>query len=606
MAKTNPGRITTSFKVPGRNKFDLSHRFSFNAQFGEIYPVAHFPMTPATRLQLTPSAIVRTAALSHPLMTQARARLYAFWVPDRLYVPQILRNSNIDEVVYPQMRMNNIALETEIESLENDESTPLDIAASGVYNVLSGSLLQFIGFGSGVNFKQLSTQTGNFGPSYSAMRVLGYYDIVRNYFANRCEEYFAYKAPLGLNYKVIHEYFFDVSLEEFYEDRKGKFRNLNTAARLSSDLVGIAYESLQAIDSYYDSQSWFSQIDQEPTYELPISDANGHSRDLLWIESKAGLALKSYMPDMLNSFVQTDQFEDAIARSLVRLSEQSGVTGLNIQELIGGKKLYDFLVEKIATGGQMDQLMRTQFGVDVSGDLDIPMLLRTWSFDIDFNAVSGTGSENLGELGGIGYGSMSGTTDRGKRKKSMILDFGADQFGEVYIYMTIEPYCDYGLNIDPFLSKTNLTDHFWPAFDRSGFQPLIASEVQAFYPSLPITPGGNRYYTADGRYISDYNPLLNQVGMQPTYTEYMGKTNRVAGDFADVDNQLNKWTFLRQLALNWRNGIGDVDWTSYIDASIFNGAFKDTSLASYPFYVTVGFNATAKMPISRNQLTTNL
>lgn len=604
MAKTNPGRITTSFKVPGRNKFDLSHRFSFNAQFGEIYPVAHFPMTPATRLQLTPSAIVRTAALAHPLMTQARARLYAFWVPDRLYVPQILRNANIDEVVYPQMHMRTNSIASFV--LEDDSYTPPTLSSSSLYNVLSGSLLQFIGFGAGVNFYELSVLTGDYGPSFSSMRVLGYYDIVRNYFANRNEKFIAVKAPMEGVSRAFHEFDVVNSVKDFINTRVDSYNGFNSAERLNPDSVGIYYADMEAVDKFYTDMEWLLQNDSELSYKLPISDSQGYYNDTLWLESKAGLALKSYMPDMLNSFVMTEQFEDAIARSLVRLSEQSGVTGLNIQELIGGKKLYDFLVEKIATGGQMDQLMRTQFGVDVSGDLDIPMLLRTWSFDIDFNAVSGTGSENLGELGGIGYGSMSGITASGKRRKDMILDFGTDQFGEVYIYMTIEPYCDYGLNIDPFLSKTNLTDHFWPAFDRSGFQPLIASDVQAVYPEMPFTSSGNNFYTSDARLKSEYNPLHNQVGMQPTYTEYMGKVNRVAGDFADIESQLNKWTFLRQIPMIWVNGYGDVDWSTYIDASIYNGAFKDTSLASYPFYVTVGFNATAKMPISRNQLTTNL
>lgn len=626
MSKTNPGRITTSFKVPARNIYDHSHRISFNCNQGEIIPVGYFPMTPASRLEVSPSAIVKTAATAHPVLTQARCRLYAFWVPDRLYIPDMLKNAKIEDTKYPQIAA----------SYYTDETPVVGFSAAvggGMFSVLPNSLLQYMGLP--VSFNPFWAFRGQFNQSSldnavaycNAHRLYAYFDIFRNYFANRNESEF--RMEMGT---MDHDSLRNGS-GTFFE-RYGRLVSAycDQYEVITSELIGrgvnqgvaVTSLSLERLDLFFTDQLFYRiyNFSDESGYgsvgEWPVSslfsyvayggdvvNTDSFSTDAC-VFSHGGLLLKSYMPDLNSSFIETDKFKEALDRSLVKLIQTTaGDQGISIQDLIGSKKTFDFLLEELATGGQFDELLRAEFGVDVTGDLDIPMLLKVWNFDLNFDQVVGTADENLGELGGRGYGGLIGTNKHGKRVRKNTLKFGANQYGEVHFYMTIEPYVDYSQGADPFLFKKELSDHFFSSFDRIGFQPLPASQLDA------TTPNADEITFSDGsEFFTGQGLDLEEVGVQPAYTEYMGRVSRVSGDLGDPMNALNRWTFVRKYPrVQASRGLAPsllTDFSTYISPSDYNNPFKDVSSNGRPYVVSIGYNASMKLPISRNQLNVNL
>lgn len=91
-------------------------------------------------------------------------------------------------------------------------------------------------------------------------------------------------------------------------------------------------------------------------------------------------------------------------------------------------------------------------------------------------------------------------------------------------------------------------------------------------------------------------PLFNTIGKQPAWVNYMTSVNEVRGNFADPDNQMFM-TLNRRYEFDW-NTMRVKDLTTYIDPSKFNYIFADTRLDAQNFWVQIGINATARRKMS--------
>lgn len=92
--------------------------------------------------------------------------------------------------------------------------------------------------------------------------------------------------------------------------------------------------------------------------------------------------------------------------------------------------------------------------------------------------------------------------------------------------------------------------------------------------------------------------VFSSVGKQPAWVNYMTNVNRCYGNFADV----NKEMFM---TLNRRydfeiSGIGDL--TTYIDPSKFNFIFADTNLDSQNFWMQISVKNIARRKMSAKQI----
>lgn len=578
--KENPAVVTQSFRVPARNVYNHDCAVRFDTTMGFINPLKSFEMNPAERIRVSPSALIRTEPALAPIFGRARCRIYAFWVPYHIYVPEMYTNGKMEDVELPSWTFDSTLQNATIVAIRNSE------ISSDEYNedyrntfVQPNTLLDRLGWP--VNWTPVSLftaseywETYNFGSpvgatyKFNTTDVLATWDIFRNYFADRNRDVF----PL------ITRNLDDSGLPDGF-----KAEDIN----------------LSAIDNFYRQRMYCDSSAQKFKYWLigtnafPTYDKVGELTGLMNFEhAKYMPPIKPYMPDINSAFASNTAYEEAVAKSIVKVANQNGNEGISMQSLLDGQRMYNFLNKVVATGGQLDEMIRAEFGVDVSAELDIPMFLRMWSFDLGFDTIYGTGDASTGEMRGRGLGALG---------NAKALNFTAKHHGKVMFFMTIEPYVDYYQGFSPFISKTSLTDLFWPSFDRIGWQPLLRSQLDVvnFTPTVLAVNGTDIY---GGESV---NPFEQQVGVQPAYTEYKGEVSRLGGAFAG--GNLAYWTFGRDFAndegfMNVPYGSVTSLQTTYINPFVFNRAFVDVSADGMPYLCEVAFDCNIKRVISRGQL----
>lgn len=580
MAKENPSVVTQHFRVPARNLYNHDCAVRFDTTMGFINPLKSFELNPAERIRVTPSALIRTEPALAPIFGRARCRIYAFWVPYHLYIPDMYTNGNIEDVELPR---TTLSLQM-FSSLVGVDQTAIDENLENI-EIAPHTLLERLGWPNGFNPQSLWTvsefggfmQTPNLTYSqeqpiyrFEQTSLIAVWDIFRNYFADRNRE----------TYPVISRSF-------------GVGSTLND---FSVEDYGIA-----TLDTVYSNQSWYNHNDsalfghqQNFILNATIPGNNYQFSDIIsWKRFKNIMPpIKPYMPDINSAFASNAKYQEAIAKSIVRVANVNGTSGITMQSLLDGERMINFFNKWLATGGQLDEMVRAEFGVDVSGELDIPMFLRMWSFDLGFDTIFGTGDNSTGEMRGRGLGALSNAKP---------LDFSAKHHGKLMFLMTIEPYVDYYQGFDPMMTKVELTDLFWPSFDRIGWQPLMRSQLDTLNYSKGTISGS---VNIEGFAENGLCPFRQQVGVQPAYTEYKGQTNRLGGSFAG--GNLFYWTFGRDYSAdeNLTNGYSPSSslGTTYINPFAFNRSFVDVSDGGMPYLVEVAFNCSIKRVISRNQL----
>lgn len=98
---------------------------------------------------------------------------------------------------------------------------------------------------------------------------------------------------------------------------------------------------------------------------------------------------------------------------------------------------------------------------------------------------------------------------------------------------------------------------------------------------------------------SDQNTTYNSAGKQPAWIEYMTNVDEVYGDFSAGES-------LEYMAMNraysHTNTGGIQDLTTYIDPVLYNKAFAQADLTAKNFWIQVGFKITARRKMSAKQI----
>lgn len=92
--------------------------------------------------------------------------------------------------------------------------------------------------------------------------------------------------------------------------------------------------------------------------------------------------------------------------------------------------------------------------------------------------------------------------------------------------------------------------------------------------------------------------ILKSAGKQPAWINYMTNYNRTYGNFADPDKEMF-------MTLNRKYEFGQdgiVDLTTYIDPTKFNYAFAQTDITAQNFWVQIGVDMEARRKISAKQI----
>ncbi|WGL31226.1 major capsid protein [Dipodfec virus UOA04_Rod_809] len=619
--------LTQSFKTPGLNAYPSNFSKALSMTPSVLYPIPLFYTVPRGQYRVNLNSVVKTLTASAPILNGFNCRVSLFHIPYRLYVPSYRVNSsysfsgastNFSAAQFPRIRVQPAYANA---TGTVDSTLPTGVAYNGigpssVLNCLGlpvgYSNLRSGGQGTFVASNSSATVTAPAGEDeyISAFELLSYWDIYRNYFMNTAQTTGYVLAPSHLTDTVSSGSNIPIRYAVTGSPYYSMPQKLSFLHQFSTNTFEAQFEGiLQVLNNSSNSSSQTPVLSTVP-WQLSSYTLGGYSPALWSTSASSGLFVKSAPFDFVNARVNTSRYQEAIARSIVDVSGGR----LSMQSLVDGRRLYDYFT-KAAWTVRFDQWIKAEFGVDIRKYLDIPMLLRTWSFDIDFNSLFASaagandqnqGSESdFGEQAGYGYGKRGG----------MKLNYTAEEYGLIMAIVSVEPDAVHTLTVNPFLHKLGSTDLFTPSFDRMGMQDVPADQVDhrnRFETGSIVQPS-----TFQKPYWFSVNPdvkfpgkssSVKTVGYQPSWSEYCYPYSSAAGYIADPSNTMSTW--LTQPLYYYGNSsrVGEIPDRASMVISPYSSPldslrmFPDTTANSQPFIFALNVRGRQYLPISQNQI----
>lgn len=312
--------------------------------------------------------------------------------------------------------------------------------------------------------------------------------------------------------------------------------------------------------------------------DLPNYDrSKTYVSSLSWF-SQAGLAVKTYLSDRFNNWLNTEWIDGTTGgiNSITAVDVSDGK--LTMDALILQKKIFNMLNRVAITDGTYQAWREATYGIRSATLPESPVFCGGMQSEIAFDEIvsnSATDEEPLGTLAGRGVATMY-KSGRGLKIKctepSMIMALGS-----------ITPRIDYSQGNKWWTRLQNMDDFHKPTLDAIGFQELIAEEAAAW--STETT--------------ENYQHTYQSLGKQPSWIEYTTDVNETYGEFA-------AGMPLAFMCLNrvYEEGVNKTikNASTYIDPTIYNNIFAESRLSSQNFWVQVAFDVTARRVMSAKQI----
>lgn len=314
------------------------------------------------------------------------------------------------------------------------------------------------------------------------------------------------------------------------------------------------------------------------TIGLPSHDRKGkYNSSNAWY-SQAGLAVKTYLSDRFNNWLNTDWIDGTTGgiNSITAVDVSDGK--LTMDALILQKKIFNMLNRVAITDGTYQAWREATYGIRSATLPESPIFCGGMQSEIAFDEIvsnSATEEEPLGTLAGRGIATMY-KSGRGLKIKctepSMIMALGS-----------ITPRIDYSQGNKWWTRLQNMDDFHKPTLDAIGFQELIAEEAAA--------------WTTEANEKKEL--VYQSFGKQPSWIEYTTDVNETYGEFA-AGMPLAFMCLNRVYEENPDHTIGNA--STYIDPTIYNSIFAESRLSSQNFWVQVAFDVTARRVMSAKQI----
>ena len=294
--------------------------------------------------------------------------------------------------------------------------------------------------------------------------------------------------------------------------------------------------------------------------------------------SQAGLAVKTYLSDRFNNWLNTEWIDGTTGgiNAITAVDVSDGK--LTMDALILQKKIFNMLNRVAITDGTYQAWREATYGVRSTTLPESPIFCGGMQSEIAFDEIvsnSATDEEPLGTLAGRGIATMY-KSGRGLKIKctepSMIIALGS-----------ITPRIDYSQGNKWWTRLQNMDDLHKPTLDAIGFQELIAEEAAAW--STETT--------------ENYTHTYQSLGKQPSWIEYTTDVNETYGEFA-AGMPLAFMCLNRVYEENKDGSIKNA--STYIDPTIYNSIFAESRLSSQNFWVQVAFDVTARRVMSAKQI----
>lgn len=314
------------------------------------------------------------------------------------------------------------------------------------------------------------------------------------------------------------------------------------------------------------------------TIELPNYNRTKVYRSSNAWYSQAGLAVKTYLSDRFNNWLNTEWI-DGTTGGINAITAVDVTDGkLTMDALILQKKIFNMLNRVAITDGTYQAWREATYGIRSATLPESPIFCGGMQSEIAFDEIvsnSATDEEPLGTLAGRGVATMY-KSGRGLKIKctepSMIMALGS-----------ITPRIDYSQGNKWWTRLQNMDDFHKPTLDAIGFQELITEEVAAWNTET----------------TGNYEHIYSSLGKQPSWIEYTTDVNETYGEFA-AGMPLAFMCLNRVYEENTDHSIGNA--STYIDPTIYNSIFAESRLSSQNFWVQVAFDVTARRVMSAKQI----
>lgn len=302
-----------------------------------------------------------------------------------------------------------------------------------------------------------------------------------------------------------------------------------------------------------------------------------YTSSLAWF-SQAGLAVKTYLSDRFNNWLNTEWI-DGTTGGINAITAVDVTDGkLTMDALILQKKIFNMLNRVAITDGTYQAWREATYGIRSATLPESPIFCGGMQSEIAFDEIvsnSATDEEPLGTLAGRGVATMY-KSGRGLKIKctepSMIMALGS-----------ITPRIDYSQGNKWWTRLESMDDFHKPTLDAIGFQELITEEAAAWNTEL----------------TGDYECKYQSLGKQPSWIEYTTDVNETYGEFAA--GMPLAFMCLNRVYEEGKDGT-ITNASTYIDPTIYNNIFAESRLSSQNFWVQVAFDVTARRVMSAKQI----
>lgn len=614
-------KMTVQLKKYRRSTHDLSYAWRNTQAPGVLVPFMCEVGLPGDTWDINLQANVLTHPTVGPLFGSFKLQAEIYTCPIRLYNGKLHNNAlgiglDMAKIKLPQIEiMGN----TQCDNPKNENDEYCQVNPS--------SLLSYLGIkGYGIVSEDNAPMTKNATP------ILAYWDIFKNYHANKQEKnayYIGQKAfiegvrasgkdswtsntpnniekPAVNGMKLIIDTSSRIEIEDieihvgtvvssgeyFLEgitvsenQITGTMKNIPSSGAMiwsvskkTIDLVDFDLENIDKMreDILAETKDLgafvINNLTKTPYGILAERFTNGR---LLTTLPMFGLGIKTYQSDIFNNWINTEWLDgEGGINEITAIDTSSGSFTMDTLNL--AKKVYDMLNRIAVSGGTYQDWIQTVYTNEYIERSETPVYQGGYSDEVVFQEVvsnSSTENEPLGTL--AGRGKLQGNSKGGN------ITVKLDEPSYIIGLVSLTPRVDYSQGNRWDTDLKTLDDLHKPALDGIGFQDLTTNKM-AWWDETLSTKGNQ----------------LNTAGKQPAWVDYMTNYNRTFGNFAIKNNEM-----FMTLNRNYEYKAGKVgtrikDLTTYIDPQKYNYIFADTSLSAMNFWVQMGVGIKARRKMS--------
>ena len=482
-------KIKLKTGVKERNNFDLSSDHITTSDFFRISPVLSIPTVPSGKYNVKAQTFTRLSPMTQPVLGRCTIHNRCFFVP----FPIIMHcwNAFITDSPYSDNSVSNV-IPSKVTTFEGKDLASFFLQ-SNLSAVVSGSVAHdFVDYSSGstqnraltaygrrcwnilqsLGYKVplgaatralMSTPDNTYNVEYSALKLLAFYKIYKDWYANQAYNQAAwdnvfYKVNGSLDLNDLNNIFGMISLamydKDYFTAASDNPVNPNNVVNSSYVLRDITNDKTSTSSSA--THGWISAVSSSgsPTSTSPSSPTiKGQNTN-----------------GSISTLVQTGNISQFLIDQL--------------------KALTDYLKRNNLVGSKPADRMLARFGVKPS-DAELHMSIPVGSDDTlvqisdvmstAMGTASSSGTNRVSYLGdyagkGIGYGKGG-------------FYYESNDYGILMVVSTIIPKIGYVNGTSRFNTMyMNRLDFFTPEFDgKSGVQAIRSDELKSDYLALPPT-----------------------------------------------------------------------------------------------------------------------